>query len=196
VARPRTVSDDDILEATARVVAREGALRFTLAQVGEEAGISAPGLVQRFGSKRRLLLALSERSRRAPGDALARARAAHDRVLDALVAGLAETMSPLETPESVARSLEYLGLDIADPEFHAHALAFFQALRGEVRRALADAVAQKELKDVDLDALARAVEVAFNGSVITWAVHRHGTLRDALRHDLALVLAPHRRGRR
>lgn len=193
MGRPRSVSDDDILEATARVVAREGARRFTLAQVGEEAGLSAPGLVQRFGGKRQLLLALSERSRREPGEAIARARARNPSPLDALVEGLADAMGPLTTPEEVARSLDYLALDMSDPEFHGHALAFFRALREEVRRTLEDARAAGELDALDLDKLARAVEVAFNGSVITWAIHRHGTLREALRHDVAAVLAPYRR---
>lgn len=194
MGRPRSVSDDDILAATAKVVAREGARRFTLAQVGEEAGLSAPALVQRFGGKRQLLLALSERSRREPGQALARARARTPSPLDALVEGLADAMAPACTPEDIARSLDYLALDIAEPDFHAHALAFFGAMRAEVRRALEEAQAAGELDAPDLDALARAVEVAFNGGVITWAIHRHGTLREALRHDVAAVLAPYRRG--
>lgn len=193
MARPRSVSDDDILEATGRVVAREGVLRFTLAQVGEEAGLSAPALVQRFGGKRQLLLALSERSRREPVDALARARAKHASPLDALAHGLADALAPMETPGQVARSLEYLALDIADPEFHVHAVAFFEALRGEVARALAEAIAARELRAVDVDALARAVEVAFNGSIVTWAVHGEGSLPEAVRRDVAAVVAPYRR---
>lgn len=198
MARPRTVSDETILRATARVVAREGARRFTLQQVGDEAGISAPGILQRFGTKRALLLALSAHARRAPGDALREARAQHASHLDALVHGLADQMEGLGSPQAIARSLDYLALDIADPEFHAHARAYFDAMREEVRALLADAQAARELRrDADVDALARAVEVAFNGSVVAWAAHhREGTLADAMRHDLRAVLAPYLRTRR
>lgn len=192
MARPRTISDEKLLKATARVVAREGALRFTLAQVGKEAGISAPALVQRFGGKRQLLLALSAHSRRAPGDAIAEARKTHASRVDAVIEGLAATLASLSTPKNVATSLEYLALDIAEDDFHAHALAFFQALRGEVRATLREAAARGELLPCDADELARAVEVAFNGSVITWAIHRHGTLYEATRRDIGAVLAPYR----
>lgn len=182
-----------------RVVSREGALRFTLEQVGREAGITAPAVLQRFGTKRKLLLALSERGRREPGDAFARARAQHASRVDALVHGLTERMTGIGTPKEIARSLEYLGLDMADPGFHEHALAFFDALRGEVEALLREAAEKGELeKTVDVPAVARACEVAFNGSVITWGV-RHGpeaSLAEAVRHDLVATLAPFRTPRR
>ena len=56
--RPRTVSDAQILYATQRAMSRLGPTRMTLAAVAKEAGLSAATLVQRFGSKRGLMLAL------------------------------------------------------------------------------------------------------------------------------------------
>jgi AcrR family transcriptional regulator len=57
-ARPRTVSDEELLEATARAVSRVGPARLTLADVAKEAGVVPATLVQRFGTKRGMLLAL------------------------------------------------------------------------------------------------------------------------------------------
>ena len=57
--RPRAASDADILDATARAMARLGPARLTLADVAREAGLSPATLVQRFGSKRGLLLAVA-----------------------------------------------------------------------------------------------------------------------------------------
>ena len=56
--RPRTTTDAAILIATHRAVTRVGPMRLTLADVAREAGFSPATLVQRFGSKRQLLLAL------------------------------------------------------------------------------------------------------------------------------------------
>src|SRR5262245_53218875 len=56
--RPRAIADADILTATHRAVTRVGPMRLTLADVAREAGVSPATLVQRFGSKRQLLLAL------------------------------------------------------------------------------------------------------------------------------------------
>ncbi|MGH9423559.1 MAG: TetR/AcrR family transcriptional regulator, partial [Thermoanaerobaculia bacterium] len=60
--RPRRLSDAAILEAAFEVVRRTGPDRFTLADVGHEVGLSAATLVQRFGSKRALLLAMLQQS--------------------------------------------------------------------------------------------------------------------------------------
>jgi AcrR family transcriptional regulator len=56
--RPRATSDSAILSAAHRAVTRVGPMRLTLADVAREAGVSPATLVQRFGSKRGLLLAL------------------------------------------------------------------------------------------------------------------------------------------
>src|SRR5688500_15706603 len=55
--RPRQNTDLQILQATFRAIARLGPAKMTLAAVAAEAGVSAASLVQRFGSKRALLLA-------------------------------------------------------------------------------------------------------------------------------------------
>src|SRR5207247_1703558 len=56
--RPRSTTDADLLTAAARAVSQVGPSRLTLADVAREAGVAPATLVQRFGSKRGLLLAL------------------------------------------------------------------------------------------------------------------------------------------
>ena len=52
--RPKTVSDEDVLNAALEVLAREGA-DFTLTDVAHAVGLSRPTLIQRFGDKKELL---------------------------------------------------------------------------------------------------------------------------------------------
>lgn len=54
--RPRIASDVEIVEAATRAVGLVGSSRLTLADIAAEAGISPGALVQRFGSKRDLVL--------------------------------------------------------------------------------------------------------------------------------------------
>ncbi|MGH2614392.1 MAG: helix-turn-helix domain-containing protein, partial [Thermomicrobiales bacterium] len=61
VGRPRTVTDAEILAAAERAIARHGPARLTLAHVAAEVGLTPPTLLQRFGSKRGLLLAVAAR---------------------------------------------------------------------------------------------------------------------------------------
>ena len=63
MARPRTIPDADVLAAAARVVGALGPARLTLAAVGDECGLSPATILQRFGSKRALLLALAAHGR-------------------------------------------------------------------------------------------------------------------------------------
>lgn len=49
--RPKRISDAEILDATRRVMLRDGAERFTLADVAREVGLSRAALIQRFVNK-------------------------------------------------------------------------------------------------------------------------------------------------
>ncbi|MDP8981022.1 MAG: TetR/AcrR family transcriptional regulator, partial [Acidobacteriota bacterium] len=62
MGRRKLTPDTDVLTATMRVVNRVGPGRLTLADVAAEAGLAPATLLQRFGSKRGLLLAVVEQS--------------------------------------------------------------------------------------------------------------------------------------
>ena len=55
--RPRETSDEEILAATGRVMQRLGPTQITLADVAREAGVVPATIIQRFKTKRGLLLA-------------------------------------------------------------------------------------------------------------------------------------------
>ena len=77
--RPRRskVTDDEIFAATQRAMTRRGPQELTLADIAAEAGVTAGRLVQRFGSKRALLLTLLERFAGSAGSVFQGLRAAH-----------------------------------------------------------------------------------------------------------------------
>jgi AcrR family transcriptional regulator len=189
--RPRTTSDEAILEAADRVIAREGPVTLTLAVVAAEAGLAAPTLVQRFGSKRGLLLAVA---RRAPAAVLGHFDAARERgasSVDALLDALAAVAGPESTPEAVSNLLAFQQMEMQDPEFHALALEGARAMREEIAALLEDALAAGELARCDPDDLARTVQTAYNGALLTWALFREGTLDGWLRGEIEEVIAPY-----
>ena len=180
--RPKLLSDDEVLRAAARVVSRSGPSRLTLAAVAAEAGLSPATLVQRFGSKRGLLLAVSAAAAGGVEGAFAVAGERHGDPHDAVVAALVGLTEGLRTPEALANSVAFLALDLQDPDFLALAQRHAAARRAEIAALLGD------------DALARAVDVAYNGSLITWAVDRDGNLPARLEADLRVVLSAARAG--
>jgi hypothetical protein len=97
-----------------------------------------------------------------------------------------------ESPGALARNLAYLQLDLTDPDLRRHVRAQASATRAAFRALLDQAVKAGELvMSVDTDALARAVEVALSGSLLTWAFYQDGPASDWVRTDLDSVLRPH-----
>jgi AcrR family transcriptional regulator len=190
--RPKTVDDTAVLDAAMRVVDRAGPGGLTLGAVAGEVGLSPATLVQRFTSKRGLLLALARRGAGGAGDSLRDAARRHRSPLRALYAGLADMSAAVDTPEVLANQLAFLQIDLSDPEFHALALHHARAVRAEVEVLLEAAVGAGELRATDTARLAQAVQTTYNGALITWAVHRTGRLDTWLRRELDALLEPRR----
>jgi AcrR family transcriptional regulator len=189
MARPRTVDDAAVLAAAAQVVNRVGPSRLTLQRVADEVGLSAPTLVQRFGSKRGLLLAMGDRAAAGWPEVFAAARARSDSPVDALVEALVDLTAHVATPEALANSIAFLQIDLSDPEFHERAVASMRRMRELMAELLDQAIEAGELDPgTDTDALADSVMNAYNGALITWAIFREGTLADRLRRELHRVL--------
>ena len=191
--RPRTVTDDEILAATARAMSKVPPTRFTLAEVAREVGLAPATLVQRFGSKRGLLLALSAQSAAGMDACFDAVRQAHASPVEALLAAATEMARFSPTPEELANSIAYLHIDLSDAEFHRHILESSRAMQRGYRRLLDDAVEARELVPCDTERLARAVEAVAAGSLIGWAIHRKGKAEGWVRKDLDTLLSPYRR---
>jgi AcrR family transcriptional regulator len=177
--------------AAARVVSRIGPARLTLADVAAEAGVSPATLVQRFGSKRGLLLALVKLAPDTVDGEFARLRAAHPSPL-AAVRAVAECMAGMApTPGELANHLAFLVMDLTDPDFHRPALEHARAFAAELKALLDEAVAAGELARCDTASLARLVQETIHGALVSWAIFREGTAQEWVRRDMETLLAPY-----
>jgi len=185
--RPRGASDADLLAATHRVVSRLGP-NLTLGDVAKEAGVSPATLLQRFGSKRGLLLAFAAAGSSDVGAEFDAIRAQQPSPVAALHA-LARCIAAMaDTPETLSNSLAFLQMDLFDPEFHRHALAHSRGMRAGIKALLDDAVDAGELRQTDTDKLSRAVQAMMGGSLLQWAIDREGKAADRLSEDLSALL--------
>jgi AcrR family transcriptional regulator len=190
--RPRTVSDEEILAATARMIGRVGPLRLTLAHVAHEVGLSPATLIQRFGSKRALLLAFA---RQGGGDDQAfmdGLRAEGRTALETARAFLLCFAGLAPSPKEMANNLAFLQIDLTDAAFHRITSRLFRSQHQALAGLLAEAQAEGELGPVDARALARVLLAVVNGSLLTWAVYRDGPAAQWLARDIDLALEPYR----
>lgn len=185
--RPRTVSDEDVLDGVLALAHRVGPAKLTLAAAAREVGLSSATLVQRYGSKHNLLLAADRRGVELwvrPVE-----EADHASPLDRVIEGLVGAVDPDTTPQEIANSVAMLQLDLVEPDFHAQTLRGARRLRAALERHLQAASVAGELRDgTDVVALARLVETTYHGAMIGWALHREGSLDAWLREQLEEVL--------
>ncbi len=190
--RPRTVTDDDILAATARAIGRCGPVDLTLADVARDVGVSPATLVQRFGSKRNLLLALVRTGPAGAEQCFARARAAPGSALAGLLAALASVAREIGRPEEIANHLAFLQIDLSDPDFHRLAQEQARVTTRHVERLLQEAVDAGEIAGAEVRQLARTLQEVMSGALLSWAILRTGPPEAWLRRELEAVVAPYR----
>lgn len=192
--RPRKVSDDEVFGAVHRVMHRVRPGELTLVAVGEEAGVTAGALVQRFGSKQGLMRALNARFAEGTDAMLASLRAAHASPLAAVHAWAAFLAGMAETPATLAHHLAWLEMDLSDPETYEQVARHTRATRRALGAWLREAVAVGELlSGADPAKLARMVHTTATGSMMSFPFFRKGRPAAWIREDLDLVLGPYRR---
>jgi AcrR family transcriptional regulator len=191
--RPRTVSDTAILDAAERAIARHGPTALTLAHVSADGGLAPATLIQRFQTKRGLLLALAER---APGLVRSQfdiSRAKHsESPLAALLDALSGIVPAVDEPAQLANLLAFSHLELSDDQFRAAAEERSAVLHAEVRELLRLATAAGELLRHDPARLAHAVYTTYTGSLLTWCIDGDGELAAWMQRDLDTLLTPYR----
>jgi AcrR family transcriptional regulator len=192
MSRPRKVTDDEVFLAAARAMSRLGPAELTLADIAAEAGVTAGLLVQRFGSKRDLLLQIMQRFSGGTAEMFAELRRRHRSPLAALRAYADCRAGMASTPAALMRNLSYLQIDLTDADFRPHMLTHARASRHELRKLVREAVAAGELVRVtNVKQLARTIEAVVSGSMLSWAVHQDGPSAKWMRDDLNAVLKPY-----
>jgi AcrR family transcriptional regulator len=192
--RPRKVTDEELFAAAYAAMTKLGPSELTLAAIAKEAGVTAAVLVQRFGSKRDLLLTLAERYSSGAAAMMDGFTERHRSPLAAL-RDYAECMAGMaSSPAALARNFAYLQIDLTDPDFRVHLAKGARATRDWFRRTIQAAVDAGEIDGgVDPARLARTIESVVGGSLISWAFYQEGSAARWVVADLDAVLAPHLR---
>src|SRR5438477_288224 len=127
--RPRETSDQQILAAAARAMQRLSPVQLTLADVAREAGVVPATLIQRFRTKRELLLAVVKTGPAEVAAQFAASRKKFHSPLKTLIELVVGCTGSAPTPEAMANWLAYLQIDLTDAKFHAFILEQFRQIR-------------------------------------------------------------------
>lgn len=189
MARPKTRSDEEVLAATARVLGRRGPHAFTLADVARASGLAPATLLQRFGSKRRLLVAFAcwaSRRADAPFEHAARRGGS---ALEQLRHALLRMAGPVGGRRRFATHLALLLEDVRDPALRRAAAGHARRTEENIARLLRAAARQGEIALEHPERWAAVVQAAWNGALIQWGLRGRGPLEAALERLLSTLLA-------
>lgn len=189
--RRRKADDADVFAALVRVMLRRGPTELTLREVAAEAGITAGALVQRFGSKRAMLLAHA-RHAAATGDTGVAVPPRTSSPLDTLRSVTEMYAQLADSPRAAIRNLAYLLNDLGDVALRRHLLRLSRTARAWYEQRLTEAIAAGELRsETDVQSLSRLIEATLRGSLLGWALYREGAASAWLRADLDAMLRPY-----
>src|SRR5262245_58897031 len=127
--RRRKAEDVDVFAALVRVMKRRGPGELTLREIAAEAGVTAGALVQRFGSKREMLLAHARHAAGTGDIGVAVTSPRTSSPLQALRSVASMYAQLANSPRAAVRNLAYLHNDLADPALRRHLLRMSQAAR-------------------------------------------------------------------
>ena len=186
--------DSAILKAASKIVAQTGPDNFTLADVGQEVGLSAATLVQRFGSKRLLMLATLEQMISLVNGRFAAKMAEGETPLESLYAAALDRADPAHGPENVANGMAFLFMQISDPDFQAIAVASAKQAVAAYKTMLDNAIEVGELSATGIDThdLAETIHSMTLGSLMMWVINRDTGSKPRTKRDLDTLLRPYR----
>jgi AcrR family transcriptional regulator len=175
MARPRTISDEEILDRALPLMTRAGPGGFKLAELAKELGIAPATLVQRFGDKQTLV----ERAFALDNERFVEwlSQLPPETGVDAVIAIYCDAAALFGETSSLADHLLWLREDILDPVLNRLAHARFALFRAEI---------VKRLPEMRLppDTVARLLDAQFHGAVVQWALDPQGRFADFLRGSL------------
>jgi len=176
MARRKTISDETVLDAAAKVMFAKGPGEFTLADVAKAAGIAPATLVQRFGDKHGLVVAAMTRD---------------NQLFAAELAGLAPGQGAQavidvfrlffpnvgEFSGAFADQLLWLRQDMSDPDLNRLARERFALLQ----RVIAGRLPPLPIPPAEA---ARLVEAQWQGALLQWGIAHDGRLGDFVTRSL------------
>lgn len=181
----KLIDDDQVLEKALFVISEKGPETFTLADVGKAVGLAPATLMQRFGSKRALLIKAAKHVPAKLKRDLEKLKAkalAWDAELMVL---LSEVPEGFGTRQDIANSLGLLKLDMVDPELHPIARELMDRVRTRIRELLEQAKSEGNLvSKTPVEVLAGELDALRHGLVIQWTLSGDGSLQGWLKKGI------------
>lgn len=168
--RPRSISNESLLDGALAVMRRNGPEAITFQSVAIETGLAAPTLVQRFGSKQKLKRGALVRAWDLLDIETAKVESSAPATPAGAVAMLVALSSGFGDSADYAEGLLALREDLRDPVLRRRGAKWLETLAVALGRRLGD----RKGAGPDLGRLMAAV---WQGTILWWGFSRRGSLK-------------------
>jgi len=192
LSRSRIISDQQVLNATVKFVARYGVAKLTFASLSTATGLSPATLVQRFGTKKELLTAVTKHCLQGMEPTFIQNRDKHASPLRAVYAAFATMSEAVTSVEEFANGQIFFYLALTDPETNDLLYKSMDQSLGTIEQLLIEATETKELSPCDTRALALTLQTTYEGAITTWLVYQKGDIKTWVTSRLENVIEPYK----
>lgn len=192
MARPRSVSDEELIEAALEILIARGPKGLTFESLAQKVGLVPAALVRRFTSKQNLLLQIDRFALERSNTQLEKAMAEHDSPIEAIIAGFVMELSFATSIERYIHGQEYLLMDLGDKTLYANYHTSFHQRHQRVVELIKKAQARGEISaNLDAQEYAQFLQTILHGVGQVWAMDQKGTVEDYINHYVRLALKPY-----
>lgn len=178
LVRKKKLSDDDVLCVVEQVMTREGPIKFRLELAAHAVGLSPATLLQRFGSKQRMIVKVFERSNTAFEDAFCDFD--ESRNTEAVISMLEKWAEGFDGSSNMAEQMQWLAEDMRQSELTGLAMKRFNLMRSAI------SVRLPKMR-LDHDEAVRLIEAQWHGILIRSGVEGVTDLSLKVRKDIATL---------
>jgi AcrR family transcriptional regulator len=192
MARPKTITDQKLIEAAYDLIMAQGPQGLTFERLGQEVGLVPAALVRRFANKQQFMAEVDRYALARSNESLKAVLAREDSPIEAIIAGFVAELSFATTIERFIHGQEFLLMDLATPDLYANYQASFTHRYKTVVKLLQTAQERGELSSsVDVHELARLLQTILHGAGHVWAMSQEGPVEDHINKYVRLALKPY-----
>lgn len=192
MARPRSISSQDILAEAYELLIEIGPGGFTFERLGKKVGLVPAALVRRFKNKKQLILETDRYALARTDEEVAKAINETHSPIEAIIAQFVTELKFASTIQRFTNGQEVLLADFRDKDLYANYRISFERRHKQIVELLTQAQTDGILGEVaDMDELARHLEMVVHGSGHVWAITQEGPIQDYITHYVHYSLAPY-----
>ncbi|HEU5121219.1 MAG TPA: TetR family transcriptional regulator [Candidatus Saccharimonadales bacterium] len=194
MARPRSITDQDIIAEAYDLIMELGPTKLTFEKLGARVGLVPAALVRRFKTKQQLIVEIDRYALARTDTKVQTAMDEASSPINAILAQFTTELSFASSIERFANGLEFLLMDFRDKDLYTNYQVSFKHRHEQIIELLQKAQESGELEAIDdIEGLARHLEMILHGSGHVWAMTQEGPIEDYISQHINIALKPYKK---